>query len=299
MHISTSEGLKLMKKIKSLVAAFTLATAGMMTMGAAPASAQTVPVNGGQVWNEQIPAPATTAYVSQEAIDNLAYNVGVQTPYYRDGRGFTQGTANTGENIGLEFTLNGANATVVRAYNLDDPASRAQFQAEINTAYANDRALAANDYANAYTYYAPETYVVCPSPVAVIGIGWGIRGWFPGYVPVYTPWFGFWEGGHRIHHREEIIIERGREHNIWAGGHGYYDNNRGREHVETRHVEPQHFEPRNFPQQRFEQHNAPQQRFEQHNAPQQRFEPRNNIQQPHVQPRIESPRIAQGGGHRR
>lgn len=196
-----------MKKIKSLVAAFTLATAGMLTMGASSAQAQTVPVYQGssQVYTQ----PNAGASVSQGAIDDLAYNIGVQTIYYRTGLGFTQGTASDGENIGLEFRLNGSNATVIRAYNLNDPNAQYQFQQSVDNAYGTEQRLADNELRaqrRIYTYYEPDTYIVCAPVVPIIGIGWVIGGWYPGYVPAYHRWGGFWDDyGHRNHH--------------WNGGH--------------------------------------------------------------------------------
>jgi hypothetical protein len=272
-----------MKKIKSLVAAFTLATAGMVTMGASSAQAQTVPIwaGQGQVYNQTtVPVRAS---VSQGAIDDLAYNVGVQTIYYRSGVGFTQGTASDGENIGLEFQLNGSNATVVRAYNLDDPNSAGQFQRSIDNAYYNEQRLADNELrarTRIYTYYEPETYIICPPVVPVIGFGWMIGGWHPGYVPVYHRWNGFWDDhGHRNHHYRNhnttiinhttIVNGRGNP-GAWSGG-GHNNNHRndghwqrGGDHNRTvinnpppvvrappvRHAEPRHVEPVQPPRQR-------------------------------------------------
>jgi hypothetical protein len=227
-----------MKKMKSLVAAFTLAAAGVVTMGATSAQAQTVPVYPqGQVYSQTAPAPLRTA-VTQGAIDDLAFNVGVQTVYHRTGSGFTQGTASDGENIGLEFQLNGSNATVVRAYNLDDPNSRNQFQQQVDNAYAREQYLANEEYRSQrpvhYTYYEPATYVICPPIVPIVGIGWMIGGWHPGYMPTYHRWNGFWDDhGHRNHHHnttvinQTTIINRGGHQTPWIGGGQHHGNNNG------------------------------------------------------------------------
>ncbi|TAL30551.1 MAG: hypothetical protein EPN97_12095 [Alphaproteobacteria bacterium] len=272
-----------MKKIKSLVAAFTLAAAGVVTMGATSAQAQTVPIwaGQGQVYNQTI--VPMRASVSQGAIDDLAYNIGVQTIYYRSGVGFTQGTASDGENIGLEFQLNGSNATVVRAYNLDDPNSASQFQRAVDNAYYNEQRLADNELrarTRIYTYYEPETYIICPPIVPIIGFGWVIGGWHPGYVPAYHRWGGFWDDhGHRNHHyrgnnttiinnQTTIINGRGNP-GPWNGGwrHDNHHNDgqwqRGGDHNRTiinnpppvytppvRHAEPRHVEPVVQPRQR-------------------------------------------------
>lgn len=220
-----------MKKMKSLVLAFA-AVAGIGTMGAAPADAQTVPVYGGQVYSQ----PAAGTSVSQGAIDDLAYNVGVQTAYYRDGHGFTQGTASDGETLGLEFQLNGSNATVVRAYNLNDPNSAAQFQAAVDRSAVNDRYLADQEYrsqSRMYDYYEPSAYVICAPVVPIFGIGLIIGGWHAGYVPVYHQWDGFWgHDGHRHHEQNTVIynnttvIEQGRggRHDVAVWQHQNQNN---------------------------------------------------------------------------
>ncbi|MEZ0223433.1 MAG: hypothetical protein ACAH83_02685 [Alphaproteobacteria bacterium] len=286
-----------MKKMKSLVAAFTLAAAGIVTMGASTAQAQTVPVYPqGQVYSQ--PVQLRTA-VTQGAIDDLAYNVGVQTAYHRAGVGFTQGTASDGENVGLEFQLNNNNATVTRAFNLDDPNSRIQFQQQVDNAYAREQYLAGLEYGSQrpvyYTYYEPATYVICPPVVPIIGIGWIIGGWHPGYVPTYHRWNGFWDDhGHRNHrwdgghnnttiiHNNTTIINR---NNPWIGGGQRHDNhnggqwrgNGGGDHNRTiinnpppvvrtppvRHAEPRQAEPR-----RVEQPAQPRQRVAEVQQPQ-------------------------------
>ena len=227
-----------MKKMKSLVLAFA-AAAGIGVMGAAPANAQTVPVNGGQVYGQT----TSNASVSQGAIDDLAYNVGVQTAYYRDGRGFTQGTASDGETVGLEFQLRGNNATVIRAYNLNDPNSANQFQNAVDNAAANDRYLANQEYSQntrIYPVYEPQAYVICPPIVPIIGIGWVIGGWYPGYVPHYHHWNGFWDGDHRSNHttvyNNTTIIERGgRDNGQWHDGRDGRDNGQWRGGHDGRH----------------------------------------------------------------
>jgi hypothetical protein len=219
-----------MKKMKSLVAAFTLATAGMLTMGAAPAQAQSVPVYGGGDQSTYNQPASTGSAVSQGAVDDLAYNVGVQTIYQRAGKGFTQGTAQDGENIGLEFQLTGNNATVVRAYNLNDPNARFQFQQEVNIASANERQLADEEYrynTRVYPVYEPDAFIICAPVRPIIGIGLIIGGWYPGYVPVYHHWDGFWDGyGHRHHgggnHNTTII-----NNNTYINGHGGEHGGRG------------------------------------------------------------------------
>ncbi len=250
-----------MKK-RSLAAAFAL-VAGITAIGAGTAQAQTVPVNGGQVWNEQVPVSQASVPVSQQAIDDLAYNVGVQTAYYRAGVGFTQGTASTGETIGLEFQLNGQNATVVRAYNLNDPNARATFQGEVNNAAMRDNQLASQESygAASYAYYQPQSYVICAPVVPIISFGFAIHGWYAGYTPIWMmptwrPWGGFWEGGHRIGGNRTTIIENNyyggnRDNHHWVGGNrgNVYEHNNIYQHnnvIPRNNVVPRNtYTPRN------------------------------------------------------
>jgi hypothetical protein len=251
-----------MKKLKSLTLSFALALGGA-ALGAQTAEAQTVPI---QPQGQVLVQPAvTSSYVSQQAIDDVAYNIGVQTAYYRAGRGFTHGFAETGEEIGLEYVLSGGNATVTGAYNLKDPVSRQRFQMEVNNAYATEQRLATDEarYAQPrYTYYAPPAYVICPPVRPVIGFGLIIGGWHPHYVPSYRRWDGYWDhDGHRrppvhIHNHTTIItppvIIHRDTHSRWQ----QHDDHSGR--IQSWHPEPRHDahppqrheQPRRQPEQR-------------------------------------------------
>jgi hypothetical protein len=144
------------KKLASLTAMFTLAAA--CSLGTTQAQAQTVPV-----YPQQHAPVAASAYqhtynVSQYAIDDIAYNLGVQQVYHRAGTGFTAGVIpQTGQQIGLEFSLDGyGTATVVRAYNLNNISARNAYNNRIQETIQLDNALAAR---------APLPYNIYPQPV--------------------------------------------------------------------------------------------------------------------------------------
>lgn len=204
-----------MKKLRSLVASFAIATAGLTGLAAAPASAQTVPVYAQQ-------QATSTMYVSQEAINDIAVNVGVQNVYPRAGKGFTAATAGTGETIGLEFQLNGNSATVIRAFNLDDPyANRAFNDAQASTANY-ERSLAAR-FNN--SYYAYPHYNVGRSLLPIIGLG--------------------------------LLFSNNHHHDYRGWDNRHYDNRR---YVAPRYVEPrrEHYrreEPRFQPRQQHDRQN--------------------------------------------
>lgn len=129
------------KQLASLTAAFSLAVAGLV----APAQAQTVPVHA-PIYNNHstvvyTPAPAGT-YVSQRDINDVAHALGVTTLYPGAGKGFTSGIVHrSGTHVGLEYDLhNNGTATVVRAYNLDNPAANGQFHAAMQNAAHLDAA---------------------------------------------------------------------------------------------------------------------------------------------------------------
>jgi len=158
------------KKLASLTAMFTLAAA--CTLGTTNAQAQTVPVYPHH-------APTTMSYqqygaVSQYAIDDVAYSLGVQQAYHRAGTGFTSGVIpQTGQQVGLEFSLDGyGTATVVRAYNLNNIAARNAYNNRMQEVIQLDNALAVHAPRSYSTYPQP---VFQPSPLDVItGIGMGI-----------------------------------------------------------------------------------------------------------------------------
>ncbi len=186
-----------MNRIKSLALSFTLAAASLVGLGS-KAEAQTVPVNPGQtVYSQQQYVDA--AYVSQDAINDVAYNVGVERQYYRAGLGYTSAVAQSGENIGLEFTLNGNQATVARAFNLDDPNSAYAFErARDNTAVLESR-LAQNELVSRIYVQRYPSYVVCDPIRPILGIGWLLRphGW---QDPFYRDHGRNWDfNNHRPH----------------------------------------------------------------------------------------------------
>lgn len=125
------------KKLASLTAAFTLAVSGIV---APAAQAQTVPVYGNNGVTHTQPAGN---YVSQNDISTVANALGVMHTYPGAGKGFSSGILHrTGQHIGLEFDLHGNGmASVVRAYNLDNPAIMRQFQQAAVDAQHLDNAM--------------------------------------------------------------------------------------------------------------------------------------------------------------
>jgi len=211
---------KPMKKIRSLVAAFTLAAATAGIISPTVADAQTVPVN-----QNAYGQPVSNAYVSQDAIAEVAYNQGVQSAYYRAGKGYTTGTASTGETIGLEFQLNGGQGTVVRAFNLNDPQSNQAFNIAQNNTAALESQISANEIRT--RIFAPryDSYVIVPPIEPILGIGWFLRppvfGWTnPRYEgrPHYFP--NQWNRPRELYREPARVI------------------------VQPRYVEPRYVEPR-------------------------------------------------------
>lgn len=159
------------KKLRSLTAIFTLAAAA--TLGT-PAQAQTVPVYQNQT--TQTAAAYNAGYVTQGAINQVAYDLGVQDAYHRAGRGFTSGIiSQTGQHVGLEFTLHGDGyATVSRAYNLNSPVALQSFRNRIaETAQLENRlarqATFPHRHYNAPVYRAPSaTDVIAAVGFAII-----------------------------------------------------------------------------------------------------------------------------------
>lgn len=156
------------KTFASLTAAFALAAACTL---APAAQAQTVPV---------YPAPTTTTYsqhsgyVTQRAIDQVAYDLGVQDVYHRAGRGFSSGIiTQTGQHIGLEFTLNGTGyATVARAYNLNNPVIARNFQARINETALLENRLAHQANFPHRSYHAPVYRASATDVIAAVGFAY-------------------------------------------------------------------------------------------------------------------------------
>jgi hypothetical protein len=126
------------KKLASLTAAFTLAVSGLV---APAAQAQTVPVYGTGTYNTYS-HPASN-YVSQRDISTVANALGVMTVYPGAGKGFSSGILHrTGQHIGLEYDLHGNGmASVVRAYNLDNPQAMRQYRAAMGEALQLDNAM--------------------------------------------------------------------------------------------------------------------------------------------------------------
>lgn len=151
-----------MKKLRSLVAAFSLAVAGAAGFAIPEAAqAQTVPAYAQQ---------QTGFAISQDDVNDIAYNVGVQYAYPAAGTGYTAATAGSGQTIGLEYRLNGnGTATVARVFNLNDPAANQAFRAAEN----NSAAIQADANASAaplYYYNQPRYEIVNPI-VPLIGLG--------------------------------------------------------------------------------------------------------------------------------
>lgn len=158
-----------MKKLKSLALTFSLATAGLLGLGAT-AQAQSVPLTPVTVTQTYQPELVTNNYVADEvvaAVSTLPMNRGV---YPLANRGFTSARVDqTGENVGIEYVLNGGTKTPVRAYNLDDANGAAQFQSAINNANQLDLARRTPYYTpvsvNNYVYVRPISPIILFGPL--------------------------------------------------------------------------------------------------------------------------------------
>lgn len=160
------------KKLRSLSAAFALAVAGTLGLNHA-AQAQTVPVYPATV--PQATATYNTGYVTQSAINQVAYDLGVQDAYYRAGRGFSSGiVTQTGQHVGLEFTLhNDGYATVSRAYNLNSPSGMQAFRNRVaETAQLENRLARQTAYAHR-SYRTPVYRAATPTDV-IAAVGFAI-----------------------------------------------------------------------------------------------------------------------------
>lgn len=160
------------KKLRSLTLCATFALAAAIAPQAA--EAQTVPVY--KAPTTQTTASYNAGYVTQSAIDQVAYDLGVQDSYHRAGRGFTSGIiTQTGQHVGLEFTLHGDGyASVSHAYNLNSPAALQSFRnriaetAQIENRLARQTAYAHRHY-NTPVYRAPNaTDVIAAVGFAII-----------------------------------------------------------------------------------------------------------------------------------
>lgn len=151
------------KTLVSLTAAFTLAVSGVL--GTPAAQAQTV--------YNTTPYSQTNAsgYVSQRDISTVANTLGVMTAYPAAGRGFSSGILHrTGQHIGLEFALQGGGmASVVRAYNLDNPAVMRQYRAAMADAAAADASLSGRFY-GAQRPLPPSYRPSVPEVIAGVGL---------------------------------------------------------------------------------------------------------------------------------
>lgn len=152
------------KKLASLTAAFTLAVAGIVGPAA---QAQTVSVYGNNGVSYTQPAGN---YVSQNDISTVANALGVMTPYPSAGKGFSSGILHrTGQHIGLEFDLHGnGSASVVRAYNLDNPAVMRQFQAAAMDAQRMNDAM--NGNYNVRRHVQPQYRPTVPDVLVGVGL---------------------------------------------------------------------------------------------------------------------------------
>lgn len=158
------------KKLRSLSAAFALAVAG--ALGISSANAQTVPVHPAA---PQTTATYTAGYVTQAAIDQVAYDLGVQDAYHRAGRGFTSGIiSHTGQHVGLEFTLHGDGyATVSRAYNLNSAVALQSFRNRVaETARLESRL--AGQAAYAHRSYRTPVYRAPAATDVIAAVGFAI-----------------------------------------------------------------------------------------------------------------------------
>ena len=230
-----------MNRIKSLALTFTLAAASLVGLNNR-AEAQTVPINPGEPLYGQ--TYNATSYVSQDAINDVAYNVGVQEPFYCARLGYTSAIAQNGENIGLEFELKGGQATVIRAFNLNNTYSANSFERARAGAAAVEDNLALNTRVYVQTY---PSFIICEPVRPILGIGWLLRphGWVD---PFYRDHGRNWDFDHHRPHPLPLFppphrdLGRFEDHRRWEqprDDHRHWeqprndnrwDNNRGNDH---------------------------------------------------------------------
>ncbi len=166
-----------MKKLKSLMLSFALA-AGVVGVSTA-AQAQT-PVGQGITVSQNQPAQADLVnnnYVADEVVAAVS-QLPMNNVYPRAGLGYTSARVDqTGENVGVEYQLNGNTRTPLRAFNLDDSYGKQQFQ----NAIASASQLEINRtpvvyYSRPVPVYVPTyTYVRPIRPIILFG-------------PIFNPW---------------------------------------------------------------------------------------------------------------
>lgn len=124
--VFTGKGFTQMKMLKKLALTFTLAASAFA--GAGVANAQTVPANPNYAVSQQLTPSRYNATVSQEGVNDVAYNFGAERVFRNIGSGYTDRVSPlTGERIGLEFSVYGGQATVRGVYNLRDRAQLNQY----------------------------------------------------------------------------------------------------------------------------------------------------------------------------
>lgn len=195
-----------MKKLKSLALAFTLAATGVL--GVSTANAQTVPANPQAVQQVQYTRSHFNGTLTKEGVDNVAYTFGAERVFRNVGAGYTSRISPlTGENIGLEFSVYGGQATVRAAYNLNDMAQKNQFLLNKGNDASMDTQMALNSIAT-LGVFGPPVYPV---------YGPHYRHYDRGYVaPIILP---------------PIVIGGGHRHD----GHRGHDHHRGNDHRRDDH----------------------------------------------------------------
>jgi hypothetical protein len=210
-----------MKKLKSLMLSFALA-AGVIGVGSATAQAQT-PVGQGITVTQNQPAQADLVnnnYVADEVVAAVS-QLPMNSIYSRAGRGFTSARVDqTGENVGVEYQLNGSTRTPLRAFNLDDAYGAQQYQNAIATASQTESNIIAQQTRVSYVpvpVFVPSyTYVRPIRPIVLFG-------------PIFSPWHDHYNYRpyDRHHHNTTIIIRGGNDH---RGDYRGNDRDRDRDH---------------------------------------------------------------------
>lgn len=218
-----------MNRLKSLALTFSLAVAGVMGLGASTAQAQSLPVNVTATQTQTTTQDlVSNNYVSDDvvaAVSSLPMNNDLVFPHAK--MGFTTARVDqTGENVGIQYQLNGSTKTPVAAFNLDDASGQQLFDAAVTDARAknNPPVVVASRSSYGYipapvlpVYYPTYTYVRPVRPIVLFGPvfkPWGHGHHHVIHRPVYRPApivinIG---GRDRDHHRVAVPRDRGRDH---------------------------------------------------------------------------------------
>lgn len=178
-----------MKNLKSLTASFLFAAAAFFTANP-QARAQTLD-DDSDYYSQPTTLDNFTDFISQRAIEEISMQ-GPTSIYPAVGRGFGEGMASTGENIGIEFQLVNGFARPLRAYNLDNAIGAQQFDNAQQRAAVREADLLLQD-----VYYPTyPNYGLYPAH-GIIPVGWReVHYTYPGSYTVPGGYYPVHQHGH-------------------------------------------------------------------------------------------------------